>query len=66
MNLGNRSRSVRRITTLIGVATLITGFGAAVATSPVHASVSDRQYSNNGQQRVSARQRRQARRADHL
>ena len=40
MNLGNRSRSVRRITTLVGVATLITGFGAAVATSPVHASVS--------------------------
>jgi hypothetical protein len=40
MNLGNRSRSVRRITTLVGVATLITGFGAAVATSPVRASVS--------------------------
>ena len=40
MNLGDRSRSVRRITTLVGVATLITGFGAAVATSPVHASVS--------------------------
>ena len=38
MNLGNRSRSVRRITTLVGVATLITGFGAAVATSPVHAA----------------------------
>jgi hypothetical protein len=31
---------VGRITSLVGVATLITGFGAAVATSPVHASVS--------------------------
>ncbi len=38
MNRGNRSRSVRRITTLAGVATLITGFGAAVATAPVHAA----------------------------
>ena len=38
MNLGNRSRSARRFTTLVGVATLITGFGAAVATSPVHAA----------------------------
>ena len=38
MNRGNRSRPVRRITTLAGVATLITGFGAAVATSPVHAA----------------------------
>jgi hypothetical protein len=38
MNLGNRSRSARRFTTLIGVATLVTGFSAAVATSPVHAA----------------------------
>jgi hypothetical protein len=38
MNRGKRSRSVRRITTLAGVATLITGFGAAVATAPVHAA----------------------------
>jgi hypothetical protein len=38
MNRGNRSRSASRIAALIGVATLITGFGAAVATSPVHAA----------------------------
>jgi hypothetical protein len=38
MNRGSRSRSVGRVTALIGVATLITGFSAAVATSPVHAA----------------------------
>jgi hypothetical protein len=38
MNRGSRSRSASRLTALVGVATLITGFSAAVATSPVHAA----------------------------
>jgi len=38
MNRENGSRSAGRMTALVGVATLITGFCAAVATSPVHAA----------------------------
>ena len=40
MNRGNRMRSLGRITTFVGVAALIAGFGAAVATSPVRAAAS--------------------------
>jgi hypothetical protein len=41
MNRGNRGpRSLRRIAACVGVATLIAGFGTAVATSPVRAAAS--------------------------
>ena len=40
MNRGNRTRSLGRITTFVGVAALIAGLGAAVATSPVRAAAS--------------------------
>ena len=67
MNRGSRSRSVRRLTSLAGVATLVTGFGAAVATSPVHAApISPAAKAGPAAERVPARQWRQARHPAHL